>query len=298
MLQLCVCIMSLYSFGIIAGLLCAFLQALNYVLTKSCQIHGLTGLKMLLATHIAMGVMVFFPLIFTGWWREFRPEFLLWMVLINIPYLTAQYCVIQALRLSDASIVSPLLILKIPVISTAALLFWDASFSLRQYACMALIVAGAWCFSLLSGRIKLGPLLIILLGSACYCGSDTAFVYFVREIEGYSAVEASAIGTCFNYLFCGLIALPFWSKCQVTVKAVWMTKWVALAWLLGVLCVLITFSINGLVPGNILQSLRGVIGVLISFFFYRSLSNDSRLVWQVKLVVAAMMSGCVALFYL
>ena len=104
--------------GIIASIFAAIGQALNYALTKDCQEkHRIYGFRMLIGAHIGMGFIMLWPFLFCSYYTYFEWEHLIDLFKINLPFLFAQYFMMQSIRVSDASIVSPLLVLKIPVLA-------------------------------------------------------------------------------------------------------------------------------------------------------------------------------------
>ena len=286
-------------FGFIASFLAAFFQATNYILTQRCQQNfNIDGVKLLIAVHVAIGVFAAYPVLFMGYWRLIEPSQTSDILLINLPYLFAQYMLIKAIKLSDASVVSPLLAIKIPVLAMISVAMFNAEFALMQWLSILLILLIAWRFSALSGKIAMKPLLLVLAASVGYSFADMAIAQFSKEIIQSNPFEQSVVTISINYFICGLGSLFLMPVKGVTFKMVYQVKWVAIAWLIAVVFLLIGFNMTGVVTGNVIQSLRGVIGVLLAFFFFRHQINQSKVLWQKKLFGAAMMFVAVGTFYL
>jgi len=284
--------------GVLASFLGATFQALNYALTQSCQQkYSIDGVKLLVAVHVCMGFLAVVPTVLFGYWQLFEPDLAWDFFKINAPYLFAQYLLINAIRLSDASIASPLLALKIPVLAAISILFFGAEFTAMQGVSIGLILTLGWYFSTMSGKINLKPLLLVLGASLFYSLSDMAITGLSHKLTGSSVVEQSFITTCLNFVVCGVFSVLMMKPMQVSLRMTYQAKWVGLAWFVAVIFLIIGFNISGVVSGNVVQSLRGVIGVMIAFLFFRHQVNQPASIWYKKLIAAAGMVASVALFY-
>ncbi|WCE31780.1 hypothetical protein [Vibrio sp. SCSIO 43137] len=285
--------------GVLASFLGATFQALNYALTQSCQQkYSIDGVKLLVAVHVCMGFLALVPTVLFGYWQLFELDLAWDFFKINAPYLLGQYLLINAIRLSDASIASPLLALKIPVLAAISILFFDAEFTAMQGISIGLILALGWYFSAMSGKINLTPLLLILSASLFYSLSDMAITELSHNLIQASPIEQSFVTICLNYTVCGLFSILFMKPMKVSFRMTYQAKWVGLAWFVAVIFLIIGFNISGVVSGNVVQSLRGVIGVMIAFLFFRHQVNQPVSIWYKKLIAAAGMVASVALFYL
>ncbi len=289
--------MTLYAFGILCGFLGAFFQGLNYVFSKDCQAkYSLHGLKALIAVHLVMLGISLPPFILGGFWRCFNSDALLYLFFMVAPYLTAQYVMIRALDLSDASIVSPLLTLKIPILAVIALLFLGKEFGLPQYAAIFAIMGLGIYFSSLAGRASLKLIFYILSACTLYAVQDIAKTQFTHLLP-VPRFEAVFICVVWVYVVSGLLMLAAAAARPVNLKDVWHAKWVGITWFLATLAFLITFNVNGVVEGNIIQPLRSVTGVIVSCLFYRKYIKD-KASFRKKLFITAGMFAAVGLYYL
>lgn len=286
-------------FGFIASFLAAFFQATNYILTQKCQQRfNIDGIKLLIAVHINIGIIIAFPLFIFGYWRLIDASQTVDILKINLPYLTAQYLLIKAIKNSDASVVSPLLALKIPVLALISFFAFNAQFTPSQWGAMLLILFLAWRFSSMSGQIAMKPLLLVTGASIGYSLSDMSISQFSKDLIQSNPFEQSLATISINFFICGLFSLLLMPVQGVTFKMVYQVKWVAIAWLIGVVLLLIGFNISGVVSGNVIQSLRGVIGVLLAFIFFRHQIKQPQKIWRKKLFGALMMVIAVGTFYI
>jgi len=284
--------------GVVASFLGASFQALNYALTQNCQQkYNIDGVELLVATHVCIGIFALIPTLAFGYWTLIETDLLWDFFKINAPYLIAQCLLINAIRLSDASVVSPLLALKIPVLAAISIVFFGAEFNLMQALSIGLILALGWYFSSMSGKVNIAPLLLVLGASLFYSLSDMAITELSHNLIDASPVEQSFATTCINYLVLGVLAITFMKPMKVSIKVAYQAKWVALAWFIAVIFLIIGFNISGVVSGNIVQSLRGVIGVILAYLFFRHQVKQPVSIWRKKLIAALGMFIAVAVFY-
>ena len=289
--------MTLETIGIILGFFGAFAQALNYAVTKDCQEKsGQQGLRLLVSEHLAMFSLTLFPFLFFRHYAYFCYEVFWYVVAIVVPYLVAQYAINKAIALSDASIVSPLMTVKVPILALVSLFLLDRGFSSFQYLAIVMIISLGWYYSSLSGRIRLWPLFYITLGCASFCFSDLAMTRLTHFIPSASRAEQIAAGITYEYIASGLLAIPGIFYCKVGVRDIWSTKWIAVLWLLSMVGIVGCFNLTGVVEGNIIQTLRSVIGVIIAYLFYRRYIRDGA-TFRKKLFISIGMFLAVALYY-
>ena len=284
--------------GIIASIFAAIGQALNYALTKDCQEkHRIYGFRMLIGAHIGMGFIMLWPFLFCSYYTYFEWEHLIDLFKINLPFLFAQYCMMQSIRVSDASIVSPLLVLKIPVLAAISIVLFKDSYAVHQYLAIAAILLLSWYFSSLSGQIKLKALMFVFLASFCYVLSDIAITDYAKKFAAHP-IEQVMIANSFNYIAGAIFFLPCAFMKKVTAKDIYNCKYVALSWIIAVTLIVIGFNLSGLVSGTIIQSLRGAFGIIIALIFFRNEIMDHGARWQLKVAISILMTLSVASFYL
>ena len=291
--------MSLEQFGILLGFAGALCNALNYAFSKDCvEKYDLRGIRQLIVVHVTFFVIMLPPLIFTGLYKYFSLEVLINTIYIIIPYIIAQYLIIRLLTATDSSVVSPLLTLKIPVVASISFILSGQIFSPQQLFAIGMIILLGFYFSSLSGRIKLMPLLIMICICTGYAFADYATVHFMKNYPG-SNIDKTLACICWQYVIGGFIALPlmFLKKSKLKIIHLWQGKSVSLSWLSGTFCWVGCFYLAGVVEGNIIQSLRCVIGVLIAYAFFRKYIKDPN-TFKKKLVIAALMFTAVFIYYI
>ncbi len=294
--------MDLYGLGLLLGLFGAACQAANYSFTKECQEKaGLRGMRLLLCSHAFMFAAAAVPFILCEHWRAFDQGVALRLLCIIVPYFLGQYFTNAAIAASDSSVVSPLLTVKIPILALISFLAMGDTFTPRQVtAALAIVLIGVR-FSCISGRISPRPLLLTALGALCYCASDISMAYLMRYF-GTAGIESRAqqvfMGITYEYVACGIAAAlmaPIFHV-KVTLRGTAATWKMGTAWLLSMAGIVGCFNLDGVVAGNIVQSLRAVIGVLIAYVFYRRyIQNPGN--FRRKLIASMGMIACVCLYY-
>ena len=294
--------MDLYWMGLMLGLFGAACQAANYSFTKECQEKaGLRGIRLLLCSHAFMSAATVIPFIAFAHYRAFDSGVAIRLCLIVAPYFLGQYFTNAAIAASDSSVVSPLLTVKIPILAVITTVFLGDSFTAKQLAAAVLIVLIGIRFSTISGRISPKPLALTALGALSYCVSDLSMANLMRYFGamGYgSRAQQVFMGITFEYIACGLVAalLAPLAHVKITLRSTAATWKMGSAWLLSMVGIVGCFNLDGVVAGNIVQSLRAVIGVLIAYIFYRRYIKDPGN-FRRKLIASFGMIACVCLYY-
>lgn len=286
---------------IIASFMGAVFQATNYFVTQRSQRgHNYNTVQILIATHMGMGLVLLIPLLGLSYWRYFSFNDIGIIIQTNLPYLIAQFLLFSAIKLSDSSVVSPLLVLKIPALACISILLFDKQLEPLQWGAIAIIVYLAYSISTLSGKLEIKPALLIMGACICYGISDLGITAYTKNLGDLPLQERIFIAITINYMLCAIVMLPFVRLCKVPLKAIGHLKWSAITWLVAVALLVVGFSLSGVVEANVAQSTRGVIAVFMGYTAIRLSNNvftDKRQ-WHSKMIVSSLMVAGVALFYL
>lgn len=299
--------MSLSLLGLLLGFAGALFQAWNYALTKDVQEkYDLSGIRLLGASHLFMGVVCLVPFIFLGYYRFIDASSLLFTFFVVALDLLAQYFINKAIGYSDSSVVAPLLAVKIPILAFISVLFLDKGFSIQQIFAITLIISVGWYYSSLSGKLGFNSLICVMLGCVSFCLSDISLTVglmpYLKNIGVGFWLDQVLIASVLEYIFCVIPAVPMLflargHRLNITVKNVWDTRFIVFAWLASTICIVSCYNLSGVVEGNIIQSLRGVFGVLIAYFFYKKYIQDPSLLRK-KVFIALVMFMAVAIYHL
>ncbi|WP_319532307.1 hypothetical protein [uncultured Cohaesibacter sp.] len=260
------------SLGLSASIAGAFFQALNYTATQRCQekAHYSTT-QILLATQVAMGVILALPFLFLGVWDYLVPSDLIALVRANAPYAAGQFLVIIAIKKSGASIVSPLLTLKIPTLAVIAVVSGQGYPSSHQLAAIAVILLLAYLLSRRAGALDLWPAVLIVVACIGYAFSDMEITKLSKRFADLPLLHQVMVTVCVNYVFCAIVSLPVLIVMKAPMRVIYDARWIGVTWVVAVFFLLIGFNVAGVLEANVAQSLRGVFTILISLVLVRRL---------------------------
>ena len=198
-------------------------------------------------------------------------------VFVVLFYLAANTLLFFALRRTEASRIAPLLGFKIVLLAFTTQFILGEPLMTQQWIAVLLATAAAVMLGWSGGQLPVSVTLLALATCAGFVGSDVMIgqmvpawlpkgvAYDVGTPQGrQAAVKASMTGMSLAYVWCGLIAfalLPIakpWKKTHWTGSAPY-----AGLWLVAMICLFNTFALVGIVLGNILQSTRGLMSILI-----------------------------------
>ena len=275
--------------GLALGGMASLFLALSYTFSgmsvRRCKDAGTFGL--LCRAHVIMGVLslIGLPFIWTPTLVTHFGDYALIMFLAIVFYLAGQFCLFMAQRTVDASRVVPLLGLKLLVLAVLNILVIplftgvrSESYGFFQWLGIFLTLSSAFILNKAGQRISwksMGWVAVTCLG---YASADTCITVLVRRLQKIGTVTQDPVLTglagpslaaaFMSYVICGVVGaslLPvFKIPKDMNRKAVW--GWIspfALCWLTAMLFLYACFARIGTVNGNIIQSTRGIMAILI-----------------------------------
>jgi len=295
--------------GVILGCVAAFFQSCSYIFSKryvaKCE-KGTIGL--LIAAHCIMGIfaIVLFPF--------FMPHHIpahgapaqiaLPVMSCVVFYLGGQAFLFLALKHADASRVSPLLGLKIIVLAAIGAAFTHQHFHVVQWLGILCAVAAAYSLGQIGNKLPRKSWLWIACACVSYSLSDISIASVIHEFSALGLFHASVFAACLCYSVCGVIA----GLALVCKPAAVVVNWkaafpFAVTWFMGILFLFGCFGSIGVVFGNIVQSLRGIMSIVGGSYVSRSGYAHIEARMPVRTVVlrscAAMgMIAAIALFWM
>lgn len=260
--------------GIVIGLGAALAQSLSYLFTRLYVIRQPSAaFRLLVQGHLAMAVMSGAILPFC--WPEVCPpvrQFIWPLVGACAFYLLGQLSMFITLRAAEASRISPLLGLKILILAVVtSLAMWlvpwlpiGKHLALGQWLAVGLSVWAALLLRAVGGHLPWRAMFWVLVSCILYSFSDLCIKALVESLREVGSTRAVFLGTCFTYILCGVMALAAlpWSGAGQKGDLRWAIPW-AVSWLGAMFLLYGCFFISGVVFGNILQSTRGLISVLL-----------------------------------
>ena len=255
--------------GIICGLLAALCQSLCYIATRHYVQRRPAGANrtLLVLANIEMGVVSLALLPF--FWSHMVVDWSIFLgptLLALVTYILGQTALLVALRYAEPSKVSPLLGLKLIVLAGLSSFLYPGSLTGLQWGAVVVCVAGALALYHAGGRWNPVALGAVFLACLFYSFSDWNIK---RMINALPTNQSLAWRSMFAMLVCyslsGLVAVPF--------LAVWGSRryreWrgvmpYAASWYVAMWFLFACFAFVGPVYGNILQSTRGLISILLA----------------------------------
>lgn len=292
--------------GIISGLAMAFFQSCSYLSSRFfyARTNG-SGFHLLSFSHIQMGIAAVILL-----WI-FRPQHpipftgIAFIVILNsLVYMAGQTFFLLALKEANPSQIASLLALKLIAISAASSLILHLTISPLQIFGVALSLAAVFLLNSSRDKIPVKGLVFSLLAVGGYSASDICIAVIVNDLNRAGIANASFIGTCMVYIctgIIGLVILPF-LRDGVKKPVMWLSAFpFAASWLTAMFLLFQTFLLIGPLFGNILQTTRGIISVLLGLLvsklgFIRIEEKMGRYAFFRRLGAAVLMTGAVSLF--
>jgi drug/metabolite transporter (DMT)-like permease len=256
------------SIGIVLGLTVAFLQSCAYFFSRRYVIRrGGAVMDLLILSHILMGLasLALLPLAAPRQWPPLRSYF--WPLMGTAGfYVIGQLALLTLMRRMEASRIAPLLSLKILILAIATTLLPDQSpLSAGQWAAACLCLTGALLLYFAGPAFTLSSAVWLLTACLGYSFSDLSIKALVKSLDPIPTLHASVLAACLSYVACGIAAIPFLPLLKRNGK--WRDWPAALpyasAWFLAMIALFGCFGIVGTVYGNILQSTRGIMSVVI-----------------------------------
>jgi len=292
--------------GVVFGLAAAILQSASYVFSRLFVVrHANATARLLITSHIWMGIMavVVFPFV----WTSAIPSpssFAVPLVSASFYYALGQAGLFVLMRHTQASRVAPLLGLKILVLAAIATLFLGQVLLIHQWSAVVLCVVAALLLNSSGARLPVAALFWLAVACIGYSLSDINITRLVHSLAPLPRFHASVVGVCLSYALCGLVALcllPF-SGIQRSASDWRYAFPFAFFWFTSMIVLFTCFGLVGPVYGNILQSTRGIISIVMGVMLARAgflhlEEQVSRRLLMQRVAAACLMVTAIALFH-
>jgi hypothetical protein len=303
--------------GIVSGLACAVFSAISYLVSRH---HGVlqraegrrnAGLRLLVLAHLIMG-LVCIPLAWIGWPARPPDMRLVWPPLAASAgcYLIGQAAFFTALKRVEASRLSPLLGLKLAMLAGLVTLGFGQPLDARQWLAVSLTVAAAAVMQAGRGRVPAVPLALMIACCLCFALADLGIVRLIDALQmGGSAsgaplgrLHAGGLAMALTYATCGAVFAPLVPLLRPHTRMDWtLAAGYSTSWLLSMAGLYVCFGLVGAVFGNILQSTRGIMSVVLGaglaqLGWHELEQRVDRATLLRRLAAAALMTAAIALY--
>ena len=254
--------------GIVCGLAAATSQCVSYIFSKKYIHKDGTAFQLLIASHLIMGIFAAICLAILLVENDLPPFKDYWLAVLKVDsfYLLAQMSFFMAIGKTEASRLAPLLGLKIILIALLGIIFLNNTLNCWQWGAVVLCFCGA-VMSNWSGKSIPLPGVLYLLGAVTgYSLSDISIKQLIDCIKVQTGGGALTVLTAasISYVYIGIFSLLVTlSTRSIKIKhlkpAVGFSCW----WFAAMLFLFACFGLIGPLLGNIVQSMRGIIAVIL-----------------------------------
>ena len=295
------------SLGIGFGLGAALFQSLSYVCVRLFnKRHDDNIITLLALSHILMG-LISIPLA-ALLWPEAMPavRVYFWSLLGTSGfYLLGQFFLFAAIIHSEPSRVSPLLGLKVFILALISVVFLGQHFDLAKWAAVALTTTAVLLLAHSGKKLEGRFILLGLLACVSYCLSDLCIKVLVDHFLFLGVLRSAVMSTALSYVVCGAVgAAVVVVNPRHSTRDTWLYAVpFAVCWFIAMIFLFSCFGLVGVVFGNILQSTRGIISIVLGFVIahigFEALEPKPthRMVVQ-RMGAALLMTAAVVLFLL
>ncbi|MDD3118871.1 MAG: DMT family transporter [Victivallales bacterium] len=290
--------------GIISGLLAAFGQSSSYLFSRHFVVRFGSPIHLIIYAQVLMGGMalLIFPWVIDR--TTFADTaFVRPLILTALFYLLGQGCFFTAIKEIEASRLSSLLGLKLPVLALINVVFLHLGVNLWQWAAVLLCAAAAMMMNWSGGRITWKAAWWVIVCCICYSLSDIFGRELILVLPGHNLAGRALAGTAMTYLLLGVIALPVLFTVKRSVRAVAAAFPYAVSWFVAMLFLFGCFAAIGTVFGNIVQSTRGIISIVMAVMLGRAgISHleqhaSRKMMWR-RVAAAVLMLTAIVLYTL
>lgn len=291
--------------GIGFGLGAAVFQSLSYLCIRLFnKRHNNTIITLLALSHILMGI-VSIPL--AAWlWPGSMPGVgvYLWSLLGTSGfYLLGQFFLFAAIIHSEPSRVAPMLGLKVFILALISTLFLGQHFGPGKWIAVVLTTVAVLLLSGSGKRLESRFILLGLLACVSYCLSDLCIKVLVGHFAFLGILRGAVMATALSYILCGVIgAAAVAMNPKHSTRDTWLYAVpFAASWFLAMIFLFSCFGLTSVVFGNILQSTRGIISIILGFIIahigFEALEpKPSKQTIIKRMVAGLLMTAAVVLF--
>lgn len=288
--------------GILYGLAAAFLQSCSYVFSRNFVVRHADPIHLMIYSQVVMGGFAALLLPLTAPPGLFgHADYVLPVVLCAAGYLAGQGSFFMTLRELEASRASSLLGVKLVVLALINLAVFGVAISALQWLAVILCMVAAVMMNFSGGQMSGKAVLWLFATCVGYSFSDIYGKEAVFHISGDASLASAMTSTALCYLLLGLIAFPAIFFIRRSRSAFLAAIPFGICWFGAMLVLFGSFALLGVVFGNIIQSLRGLmsigLGVLLAHGGFTHLeARTGGGVFRRRLASAILMITAIAIY--
>lgn len=297
--------------GIAVGLLAAFLQSCSYVVSaRYVRQSGRPAWTLLPPSYVLMAPAA---LALAAAMLRFAQGPVPWRAALLPAAFSMATCVLanatmfQMLRSVDASLASPMLGLKVPMLAAFYTFALARPCTAAQWVAVALVLVATAALAVAGRRLTRAAWGWLLATCAGFSLSDWLIGMTFEAVEPAfpSFAPRALFSLGFIYLVCAVAAVASLPFCPRLPREGWL-RWAApyaAVWFVAMMALYACFATCGIVLGNIVQNTRGLLSIALGWAVARAGRTDleervSRAVLVRRVVAAALLLGAIALYAL
>lgn len=252
--------------GIVLGLFAALMQSVSYLCSRHFTHRFNAGsVRLLVLSHLWMGAISSIAAVL--YWPDGMPplgQYIWPLAGTMFFYLLGQIGLFMALKYTEASRISPLLALKVVILALIGTIFLSLNLNLWQWVAVCMALGGAALLNWSGGSLPFKAILWLLFTCLNYSLSDLNILVMIEHMQPLPAMKAALIGNFCSYALGGACMLPLLYFHRKAPKEQWIGAFpFAASWFVAMLFLFTCFAQIGVVYGNIIQSTRGIMSILI-----------------------------------
>lgn len=259
--------------GVAAGLAAAAFSAVSYLVSRH---HGTRtpggSMRLLVQAHVLMGLACL-PFVWLLRPAMMPPpqDWLPPLLGSALTYLAGQAVVFAALERMPASRLAPLLGLKIVMLAMIVSALPGPQLDLQQWCAVGLSAAAAFVLQRSGDGLSARGFCLVLTACLLFALADICIVALIDGLQGSRVTEGSrvdrlaagALGMSLTYVLCGVVAAAWLPRLRGGPRGWLAAAQYGTAWLAAMVSLYACFGFVGVVFGNILQSTRGMLAVVM-----------------------------------
>ncbi len=294
-------------FGMFFGLMAATCFSFAYLGSRLFyEKAGTKPLLLLALAFIQMGLFscILLPAVWSPF--PFSVELLLPLLGATLLGMGGQLTFFFTLKSSTPSQLAPLLALKIFILAFASIVFLQKEISALQWLSIFFCFAATFLINFSGKPIPLRGFIGILVTCCCYALGDVSVAMLIQQLDSLSAGHPALLAVCLVYGLSGIFGLILGGIMWRDLRRLspWKSAlYFSFSFFLADVCLFTTFKLVGPVFGNILQSTRGIISILLAKFIaqkgmhYLEHETNRNVLFR-RLLAAGLFSLAIALYVL
>ncbi len=288
--------------GILYGLAAAFLQSCSYVFSRNFVVKHANPIHLIVYSQVIMGVFAAALLPSVSPPGLFKHhDYVAPVLLCAVFYVVGQCSFFMTLRELEASRASSLLGIKLVVLALINFLVFGGAISAIQWGAVILCMFAAVMMNFSGGNLSWKSIVWLLITCIGYSFSDIYGKEAVFKIAGDASLASAMTSTALSYLVLGMAAAPCLFFIRRSYPAMLAALPFAVCWFGAMLVLFGSFAVLGVVFGNIIQSLRGLmsigLGVLLAHGGFSHIeAKTCPSVFRRRLIAAILMIAAIAIY--